>query len=123
MGALGARPRRAPGCRGLPALPPGRPLPHGGRGPGARLALAALVGARRPAGGAVKTAITKYQQEQGFTGDFVYTPGENTIVAIEPGVYIPGRFGIRIEDTFIVGKNSSTALTKASKEYTIIKLK
>ena len=48
---------------------------------------------------------------------------ENTIVAIEPGVYIPGRFGIRIEDTFIVGKNSSTAITKASKEYTIIKLK
>ena len=34
-------------------------------------------------GGAVKTAITKYQQEQGFAGDFVYTPGENTIVSMD----------------------------------------
>lgn len=42
-------------------------------------------------GGAVKTAITKYQQEQGYSGDFIYTPGENTIVSvdiIEPGVLI-----------------------------------
>lgn len=29
--------------------------------------------------GVQQTAITKYQQEQGYTGDFVYTPGENIV--------------------------------------------
>lgn len=48
---------------------------------------------------------------------------ENSIIAIEPGVYIPGKFGIRIEDTFKVTKFDCTALTKSSRDYTIIKLK
>ena len=47
---------------------------------------------------------------------------ENSIIAIEPGVYFPGKFGIRIEDTFKVNKNSSENITKSSKDYTIIKL-
>lgn len=47
----------------------------------------------------------------------------NSVVAIEPGVYLPGKFGIRIEDTFLVGKMYTTSLTKSSKEYTVIKLK
>ena len=48
---------------------------------------------------------------------------ENSIVTIEPGVYLPGKFGIRIEDTFIVGKMYATPLTKFSRDYTIVKLK
>lgn len=48
---------------------------------------------------------------------------ENSIIAIEPGVYIPGKFGIRIEDTFRVTKFDCIPLTKASRDYTIIKLK
>lgn len=47
---------------------------------------------------------------------------ENAIIAIEPGVYIPGKFGIRIEDTFLVQKTECVSLTKCKKEYTIIKL-
>lgn len=47
---------------------------------------------------------------------------ENSIIAIEPGVYIPGKFGIRIEDTFRVTKNNSESITKCKKDYTIIKL-
>lgn len=47
---------------------------------------------------------------------------ENSIIAIEPGVYIPGRFGIRIEDTFKVNKMFCESITKCSKDYTIIKL-
>ena len=46
-----------------------------------------------------------------------------TVVAIEPGVYIPGKFGIRIEDTFLVEKYNTISLTKSSKDLTIIKLK
>ena len=48
---------------------------------------------------------------------------ENSIIAIEPGVYKPGRFGIRIEDTYQITKNSCINLTKSGKDYTIIDLK
>jgi Xaa-Pro aminopeptidase len=47
---------------------------------------------------------------------------ENSIIAIEPGVYIPGKFGIRIEDTFLVTKNTCVNLTNSKKDYTVIKL-
>ena len=47
---------------------------------------------------------------------------ENSIIAIEPGVYFAGKFGIRIEDTFKVGKLGSESITKCKKDYTIIKL-
>jgi len=40
----------------------------------------------------------------------------NMIITDEPGIYIPGRFGIRIEDAVIVGKSTGVALTKSSKE-------
>jgi len=45
----------------------------------------------------------------------------NMVVTVEPGVYITGRFGIRIEDTVLVTKGSCLPLTKTSKDYTIIK--
>ena len=47
---------------------------------------------------------------------------ENSIITIEPGVYKPGRFGIRIEDTYKVNKTNCESITKCSKNYTIIKL-
>lgn len=47
---------------------------------------------------------------------------ENSIIAIEPGVYFPGKFGIRIEDTFRVSKLDSESITKCKRDYTIIKL-
>lgn len=47
---------------------------------------------------------------------------ENSVIAIEPGVYKPGKFGIRIEDTFKVNKLDCESITKCSKDYTVIKL-
>ena len=47
---------------------------------------------------------------------------ENSVIAIEPGIYLPGRFGIRIEDTYRVTKNGCINLTNSGKNYTIIKL-
>ena len=38
---------------------------------------------------------------------------ENVILAIEPGVYFPGKFGIRVEDMVIVTKNKNIKLTDA----------
>jgi Xaa-Pro aminopeptidase len=42
------------------------------------------------------------------------------VVTIEPGLYIPGLWGIRIEDTVLVKKNSCEKLTKMDKELIII---
>ena len=45
---------------------------------------------------------------------------ENMVVADEPGIYLPGKFGIRIEDTILVEKEGCTVLTKSPKNYVII---
>lgn len=45
---------------------------------------------------------------------------ENTVIAIEPGIYLPGKYGIRIEDTILVTKNKCEVLTKCPKTYTVI---
>lgn len=45
---------------------------------------------------------------------------EKMVITNEPGIYIPGKFGVRIEDTVLVGKEASENLTKSSKEYIIV---
>lgn len=40
---------------------------------------------------------------------------ENAVVTVEPGIYLPGKFGVRIEDMLIVKKNGSQLLTKSKK--------
>ncbi len=45
---------------------------------------------------------------------------ENMIVTDEPGIYIPGKFGVRIEDTAQITKFGCISLTKSEKNYIII---
>ncbi len=45
---------------------------------------------------------------------------EKMVITNEPGIYIPGKFGVRIEDTVLIGKELSENLTKSSKEYIIV---
>lgn len=42
------------------------------------------------------------------------------VVTDEPGIYIPGKFGVRIEDMALITKNGCKNLTKAPKELIII---
>ncbi|MBQ3415096.1 MAG: aminopeptidase P family protein [Clostridia bacterium] len=45
---------------------------------------------------------------------------ENMVVTNEPGIYIAGQFGVRIEDTVQITKFGSINLTKSEKNYIII---
>ena len=45
---------------------------------------------------------------------------ENMVVTVEPGVYKPGQFGIRIEDTVLITKLGMQKLTRSPKEPSII---
>ncbi|MDD4316663.1 MAG: aminopeptidase P family protein [Clostridia bacterium] len=45
---------------------------------------------------------------------------ENMVVSVEPGLYFPGRFGIRIEDIILFHKSSIENLTKSQKEMIIL---
>ncbi len=52
-----------------------------------------------------------YPQED-FEKSFV----ENMVLTVEPGIYLPGLGGVRIEDDIVVEKESCLILTTASKE-------
>ncbi|EGG41649.1 peptidase M24 [Candidatus Nitrosarchaeum limnium SFB1] len=85
----------------------------------------------------VDTACRKYIEENNFGKYFIHSTGhgiglevhelptvsyrsdtklkENMAITVEPGIYIPNKFGVRIEDSLIV-KNKSIILHKFTKD-------
>lgn len=45
---------------------------------------------------------------------------EGMVVTVEPGIYIPGKFGVRIEDMVVVSKNGAKILNKLTNDLIII---
>jgi Xaa-Pro dipeptidase len=44
---------------------------------------------------------------------------EGTVITVEPGVYFPGRYGIRIEDTVVVTADGPRRLTRGTRELAV----
>lgn len=51
--------------------------------------------------------------------DTILQPG--MVVTVEPGIYIPGFGGVRIEDDVVITETGMRRLTESSKDFTIIK--
>jgi len=47
---------------------------------------------------------------------------EDMVITNEPGIYIPGNFGVRIEDTVLVTKQGALVLTESKKECIILEV-
>jgi Xaa-Pro aminopeptidase len=45
---------------------------------------------------------------------------ENMVMTVEPGIYLPGKGGVRIEDDIRVTKKGCEVLTTAKKEFMVI---
>lgn len=45
---------------------------------------------------------------------------ENTVITVEPGIYLEAEFGVRIEDLIVIKENSCSNLTKSNKELIVL---
>lgn len=54
----------------------------------------------------------------GGASEFPLEPG--MVFSVEPGIYLPGKFGVRIEDLVLVTENGCEVLNKASRDLRIV---
>jgi Xaa-Pro dipeptidase len=61
--------------------------------------------------------LAVHDEGVGFTPDIDIILKEGMVLTVEPGVYIPGYGGVRIEDDVLIKKNGMDVLTKSSKKF------
>jgi len=49
-----------------------------------------------------------------------WTLEEGMVLTVEPGIYLAGRFGVRLEDTMVVTREGSDRLTKLDKAWRVL---
>lgn len=54
----------------------------------------------------------------GFTSENTMELQENMVLTVEPGIYLPGIGGVRIEDDILIKKEGIELLTKSPREFT-----
>lgn len=59
-------------------------------------------------------------EEPFFSPTGTSTLSAGYVLTIEPGVYLPGRGGVRIEDTLAVGQDSAESLTTTSRDLRVL---
>jgi Xaa-Pro aminopeptidase len=62
----------------------------------------------------------RIHEAPGINGAAVGSLRVGSVVTVEPGVYLPGRGGVRIEDTVLVGEASSESLSRFPRELTVL---
>ena len=45
---------------------------------------------------------------------------ENAVVSAEPGIYLPGKFGVRIEDVMVLRPDGAEIITKVPKALLVL---
>lgn len=55
-----------------------------------------------------------------FSSKLDFILKSNMVVTNEPGIYLPGRFGVRIEDTVVIYKGEAQRLTKSSRDFIVV---
>jgi Xaa-Pro aminopeptidase len=53
-----------------------------------------------------------------YVSEDVVVPGQ--VITVEPGFYLPGKWGMRIEDTVLINKTDAETLTKFTKDLLVI---
>ena len=62
----------------------------------------------------------QYTSHRGFPILQTETVDAGMVVTIEPGIYIPGWGGVRIEDTVVVRDRGCEIITRADKRLTVL---
>ena len=60
------------------------------------------------------------EKDDEFIDEFMSLLEENNVITIEPGIYIAGWGGVRIEDDCIIKKDSCQPMNKSSKELIVV---
>ena len=55
-----------------------------------------------------------------FAGSATGILAAGTPLTVEPGIYLPGRGGVRIEDTVLIGEHGAESLTKSPRELVVL---